>query len=350
MSSDKLKRVFTEGTLIQINVSRWSGLKYLDAEDLGLKREDIDAELFSLGRKRLMSKERMQRFKTLENRARKAVDSYSFSFPLGKASFVPAAALPKVIAEVDEAVVAFTSETEKLVADYEDIKAAMLTQYREALPKIYERLSSGDEDSDAVEGYSEFTSRLLGKIEAAYPADIGARYSLSYSLYRVELPADARIEAIESDVAAEVASERARLLAEKNEEMRNRINEDVDDFVVKVVGALRSEVAEVCGRVSDLIGRGTTLKEGSLDSLRELIEKFKTLNFMGDEEIDANIEGVTALLAGRSSADFRIDEALLADLGSSLKRASSAARRRVELSEIVDTFGGAGRRLLREED
>ncbi len=218
-----------------------------------------------------------------------------------------------------------------------------MSQYREALPKIYDRLKPD-------ESFPEFSERFLAKIEEAYPSDIRSRFSLSYNLYRVELPEEARVEAIESGVAVEVAQERARLLAEKNSEMRERINKDVDDFVVKVVAALRSEVADVCGRVASLIGRGSTLKEGSLDSLRELVEKFKTLNFMGDEEIGGQIEEVKALLNGKSSADFRSDDDLLADLGDKLKKASSAARRKVDLAEIVDSFGGAGRRVLREED
>lgn len=343
MSSDKLKKVFTEGTLVEVNVSRWSGLKYLDAEDLGLKSEEVDAELFSLGRKRLLTKERMQRFKSVENRARKAVDAYSFSFPLGKAAFVPAAAIAKVVEEIDKAVVEFNAERDRLAEDYDEIKGAMIAQYREALPKIYERLGPD-------ETFPVFAERFLAKIEEAYPVDIASRFELSYSLYRVELPEEARIEAIEAGVAAEVASERANLIASKNAEMRERINKDVDEFVVKVVAALRAEVAEVCGRVSDLIGRGSPIKEGSLDSLRDMVEKFKTLNFMGDKEIGTQIDEVQALLNGKSSADFRSDDLLLDGLKDSLKRASSAARRNVDLAEVVEKFGGAGRRLLREED
>lgn len=345
MSLEKLERVFTEGTLIQVNVARWSGLKYLDAEDLGLKSEDIDSDLFSLGRKRLLSKSRMQSFKSIENRARKTVDKYSFPFPLGKAAFIPAAAIPKVIEELDKHIVDFDGATETLVKDYEDVKKAMIGLYQNNLPSIYERLG------DAVdETFPEFSARFLDKIARAYPQDIKSRYSLSYSMFRVSMPEDARAEAIETGVAAEVAEQKAKLIAKKNKEMQKRINEDVDDFVVKVVGALRGEVSEVCGRVSELIARGAPVKETSLGALRDMVEKFKTLNFMGDEEINSQIEEVKSLLDGKSSADFRSDDTLLADLGDSLKKASSSARRQVELSEIVENFGGAGQRILREED
>ena len=53
---DEVNELFERGVIIDLDISWWSGQAKLRAEDLGIPKDDINLDLFSLGRKRFISK------------------------------------------------------------------------------------------------------------------------------------------------------------------------------------------------------------------------------------------------------------------------------------------------------
>ena len=78
----KWEDLFLNGSLIDLDISFWRGQRKLVADDLGLDLGPAAERVFSLGRKRLIPKEKMQTFQRVEHTARKAVDEASLPFPL----------------------------------------------------------------------------------------------------------------------------------------------------------------------------------------------------------------------------------------------------------------------------
>lgn len=336
-----LDTVLTEGVLVQIEISIWPGLKSLSAEDLGLKDAEADKELYSLGRKRLVEKERLFKFRSMEVEARRFVERHSFMFPIGKARFIPLEALPTVVEELERMAADFNREAEVLAGEYADIRTRMRERWVEALPGIHRRLKTR-------ENFEKFAERFLRRIDEAYPDDVRARFEFKYSLFQVSLPEDAKLEALAEGAARELAKERKKLVAEKSAEMRREVNSQMNSFIIEVVQALRAEVAEVCGRTAQLISDGKPIRETSLQALRSLVDRFRVLNFVGDREIEEQINEVKNLLNGKISADFRDSEALLGDLKKKLNLAARAANKQIKsLAQVEGENFRAGRRLLR---
>lgn len=65
--------IFRDGVLVTVNVSFWSGAKMLTAEDLGLNDNEI-VDAFSLGRKMLVPKDIIRKFRAIDCRARLTVE------------------------------------------------------------------------------------------------------------------------------------------------------------------------------------------------------------------------------------------------------------------------------------
>ena len=92
--------IFHDGILVDVHVRYWSGAKLLTAEDLGLADSEV-SKAFKLGKKDLIPEEVMKQFRFWESKARYAVDSSSFEFPIGHADFLPKRRAEKVFAELE---------------------------------------------------------------------------------------------------------------------------------------------------------------------------------------------------------------------------------------------------------
>ena len=77
------------GVLIAVTVRYWRARKKLNAEDLGLSRSQVDADLISLGHKRLVPKQALQRLSRIESRAHALVEASTFPFLNGVARYLP---------------------------------------------------------------------------------------------------------------------------------------------------------------------------------------------------------------------------------------------------------------------
>ena len=69
-----------EGVLIKVSIHFWRGCKKLKPEDIGLDGSNLSERLISLGHKRLLPREALERLTLLEGRAHALIDATTFPF------------------------------------------------------------------------------------------------------------------------------------------------------------------------------------------------------------------------------------------------------------------------------
>ena len=96
------------------------------------------------------------------------------------------------------------------------------------------------------------------------------------------------------------------------------------------------------------IGTGETgVHQKTLNRLIKFIDQFKQMNFVGDSQMEQQLETVRRELLSRTAEDYRQGGATaVATLESGLARLADTARQlaRQDATELVQRFGGLGRR------
>ena len=280
--------IYQDGTLVSAKVCYWSGAKKLMNEDMGLSKDKV-VDAFKLGRKMLIPEKTIQTFRTIEGRARYAVDSNSFKFPIGSANFVPKKKFAKVIETLKECKLEYNRLTEDLIAHYDEYKQSMLPVYKEAAEIAFVAQAPAEVVEFNIEDRERekeaFIQQFISRIQAYYPTaeSLRERFSLDWTVYEVALP---RMRVAEADkISADlVISEIA------NEEYRTQAQEKIGKFIDEVVQTLRTETLELCNHIVANITEGKVIKGRTLTSLKDFIDKFQDLNFVGDVKIEKQLD------------------------------------------------------------
>ena len=309
--------LFIDGVLMQVHVAYWSGAKALSAEDLGLDTEKI-SKTFNLGKKFLVPREVVANFRRIEGQARKLVEDNSFNFPIGSANFVTQKSFEKVEKKLRELKEVYLAAAEELILNFEEHKLAVRPDYINAAQQAFSNASYGitgglDQDLEASleQGLQAFTDSFLARIEAHYPKaeDLRKKFSLDWNIYEVAAP-----RLTESDAATVIqnGSEREATLANARAQMSQKIG----GFIADVVSVLRTETNEVCSKIVTSIKEGKVIKSSTIGALKNFIERFKDMNFIGDKTIEDQLESVRKeLLDACPVESFKDDMETRAELG-----------------------------------
>ncbi len=327
-----LEAVCRRGVLCSVAASYWRGCKQLKAEDLGINPANVNERLIRLGHKRLVPRDALAPFALAEGRARSLVESASFPFLGGIARFVPNPNLASLTEGLDKLKAEFHAAVLDFVAGYGPLRESALAEWREAA----RQLDPG--------GGGE---RLIATIEQSFPpaGEIARRFGFEVRFFQVAVPESLRVEMSESLEGLEVADERRRVA----EEAGRRLRADLDAFIRESVTALRSETAKLCGEVLETLDNSTVVvHQRTLDRLSSFIERFRSLNFAGDSELERTLERFREELLTRSADDFRNDRQAMGDLTHGLQRLRESAVRLAssDAREIATRFGQLGGRKL----
>jgi hypothetical protein len=313
MNQNDFTNIFISGVLMQIHVSFWSGAKILKPEDLGLKPEQI-ATAYKLGRKILVPKEVIKNFRRIEGQARRLVEENSFSFPIGNASFVTRASFAKIEKKLEELKTEYYGLVADLIAKYDQYRAEILPVYQEAAENAW-LTSQPPMIEGSLEGFDaakqEFISKFLERIASYYPAaeSLQKKFDLYWDIYEIAAP---QARETDADTVLESEEERARVIAQARAKMAEKIN----GFVTDVVKVLRTEATEMCGKIATAIKEGKVVRSTTVTSLKNFIERFKDMNFVGDQTIAAQLEAVQReLLEGHPKDVFVKDMDMREELG-----------------------------------
>ena len=307
--------IFIDGVLMQIHVSFWSGAKILRPEDLGLKSEQV-ATAYKLGRKMLVPEEVIRNFRRIEGQARRIVEENSQNFPFGSANFVTRKSFPKIVQKLDMLKTEYLSLVDDLVAKYDQYRQEILPVYEEAADSAFmtstpEMMVGGLDTYDREADRVAFKAAFLARLNSYYPPveTLRARFSLVWDIYEIAAP-----QLRETDEASviETEEERAKSVVAARAHMQNKI----ESFVTDVVKVLRVETTEVCSRIATAIKEGKVIRSTTVNSLKAFIERFKDMNFVGDQTIEAQLDAIQKeLLDTHESTAFLDNVELKEELG-----------------------------------
>jgi hypothetical protein len=289
---------FKDGVLCTLHVGRWSGAKKLSASDLGLRPEGIP-EFMRLGRKLLIPAEERNVFVQIEQNARNAMDRESFPFPVGGARFVPRKQILKVDQDLRGYKEGYQAAVVSFVERYQLIREEMLQRYSEHREKL----------------------------EPFYPASHWVERSFSFNWIVFEIG--------ETGI-------RQGETVEVYERFRHNLREQFEKFLGEAVIDLRYQVQETCGKLAQRVEQGEVVTQQGLQSIKNIIQKFENLNFVGDVRIETELNRLKENINGVSAKDLRENNALNALLGDI---AQGVAREAADISDVSLVTGGYKRRL-----
>lgn len=249
----EVEQLFRDGLLVDLNIGAWTGLVKNTKEDLGI---DAGAELpdyvVGLGMKRLCPDVLASSWMTHVSRARAILYSYSFTrFPLSGGAFVPAKALPTIIEKLEAQKTDFDAAWQSMIADFDNMRDAFIAnaepKHRAVLRQIYPSKA-------AVEG----------------------RFYFNYSAYTVDLPKRIAGLKVEEEEKAMIR-------------FRTELDKRVEGFLEESVKTLRTKAADICSTVIDNVRGGKSVTQTNIATLSDFIDRFRSLNYVGDKEIESRL-------------------------------------------------------------
>ena len=324
-----LQSLTREGVLINVSVRYWRAHKKLKAEDLGLEPDKVSDRLISLGHKRLLPKEATAALAIVESRAHALVEANTFPFLNGLAHFVPNAKLGEVTGKLKALETEFWQAKTLFVSEYRKLRDAALEEWREMADKL-----------------SDDPAHVVAAIEAAFPPTpaLERKFGFDTQLFQIAVPERLGLDGV-------AIGDQENLINARHQAAREaaaKIREQTQTFIADCIASLREQTASLCSEMLQSIGTGETgVHQKTLNRLIKFIDQFKQMNFVGDSQMEQQLETVRRELLSRTAEDYRQGGATaVATLESGLARLADTARQlaRQDATELVQRFGGLGRR------
>lgn len=281
VSKDHYAKLFQDGYLVNLHVSVWGMAANLDEKDLKLDKQV--SKLIKLGKKMLIDPEKLNEFKNMESKARRYLYKNSYDFPIADAHFVPKQRLGEVLKKLAEYKVEFYALVDKFVENYPDYKAAIL---------------ANEEYKDMAE-----------YIEPLYPSaeTIASKFGFDMTIF--ELAAPKKFDTVEVD--------------EQLEQYKSNAVAQLEEFADNAITTLRIKLLVMTRTLIEKIKSKELISKANLNTIREEIDNFRALNFLGDTLVEAEVAKLDTLISGNHN--FKTDEANVALLQAALTAVRDAA-------------------------
>ena len=301
---DSLLQILTrEGVLINVSVRYWRAHKKLRAEDIGLNTAEVSDRLISLGHKRLLPKEATAALALVESRAHALIESNTFPFLNGLAHFLPNTKLQEITDKLKELETEFWAAKAKFLEQYGALREAALKEWRAVAQKL-----SDNPDS------------VLANIEASFPpaGTLERSFGFDTRLFQISAPERLGLDMVSLGDQENLIAARQKAATEA----AARIRAETERFVSDCVSSMREQTAKLCEEMLESIRTSETgVHQKTLNRLVKFIDQFKSLNFVGDQEMDSQLEQVRKELLSRSAQE---DTATTRSPSSAWSRASIA--------------------------
>ena len=319
-----------EGVLISVSVRYWRATRKLNPEDLGLDPDKVTERLISLGHKKLLPREALERLALVEGRAHSLIESSTFPFLNGLGHFLPNTKLEEVTRKLRELEVEFEVARQSFLNQYTDLRQQASAEWYEAAKRLV-----ADPD------------RLVATIEASFPnvAQMQRTFGFEVHLFQLRAPESLDIALVSQGEQEQVIAARQRAASEA----ADQIHRGAESFVADCVASLRQQTAQLCEEMLDSMRTGKTgMHQKTLNRLVHFIDGFKQLNFVGDGQMEAQLEQVRQEFLHRSAEDYRDDNEARGRLQQGLAALAQTARdlAQQDSRELVERFGQLGHRRL----
>lgn len=319
-----------EGVLLSVSVRYWRATRKLNPEDLGLDPDNVTERLISLGHKKLLPKDALERFALVEGRAHSLVESSTFPFLNGLGRFLPNAKLGVVTQKLHTLQAEFGEAQKSFLANYDDLRHQASTEWYEAAKKLVTE-----------------PERLVATIEAAFPkiGQMERAFGFDVQLFQIRAPEGLDLALVGQAEQEQVISARQKAATEA----AAQIHHGAEVFLADCVASLRSQTSNLCEEMLESMRTGKTgIHQKTLNRLIRFIDEFKQLNFVGDREMEAQLERVRQEYLLRSAEDYRGDTAAKSRFEQCLEVLGQTARdlAQQDSRELVERFGQMGHRRL----
>lgn len=317
-----------EGVLINVTVRYWRATKKLKPEDLGLNPDNVTDRLIHLGHKRLLPREKLEAFGLIESRAHSLIEGNTFPFLNGLGHFLPNAKLAEVTSKLESLRSQYREATTGFMARYGELREQAVAEWREAAV----RLVTDPE-------------RLVAVIEASFPhADKMQRsFGFEVQLFQVKAPESLDLTLVSESQQQEIIEARDKAAREASEQ----IHQGAQTFLADCVASLREQTATLCEEMLQSMRSGKTgVHQKTLNRLIRFIDQFKQLNFVGDQQMESQLDRVRQEFLSRTAEHYRDDSSARNRLQQGLQGLADQARElaRQDSKELVERFGAMGHR------
>jgi hypothetical protein len=164
---------------------------------------------------------------------------------------------------------------------------------------------------------------------------------LDVRLFSIAIPDVPQAQLIELGTRQELM----RVRREAAEQARHEIEESCNAFVGDCVAELRRQTAQLCSEMLASIDARGSVHQKTLNRLQRFIERFRSLNFAGDQEMERELDRARAELLSRSAEEYR-DGGAETTLVAGLERLRTKARELAsqDTTHLVQSFGQMGQR------
>jgi hypothetical protein len=344
-----LKSIVKKGVVVDLHIGRTRFERKITKEDLGLDIPDEDfqhfvAEYLDFGTKVLIPRSVKLQFDRIESRARRNLYHHSFETPWGR--FVPYTAYQSYKEKREELEAQYLTAKEELKGQLEGHNAVTRATYRKAALKLYER-------STKSKSPEQFVVDFLERIESQLPTPglIDTTFYFTEDVYYIPLPSEMEEELLKAEVTnrqrqiehARTTAEVEKIQAEvsMHRDTVARIMETkkdkLDSLIDSVAKDLRGAIYVTLNDVLQDLKSKSTLTGGSVKSLRNLIERTRMMNFVGDEQVEEALRKIEEQLAVKSTRRRIGDMAgVFHDIASEFR---VDALQQGELPQIREDFG-----------
>lgn len=307
----KYNRLFRDGKLMQIHVSKWCMAVRLNPEDLPLTEGSQIPDFVKLGAKMLIDEKELKKFVSVEGAARNYLKHHSNVFPISQAHFVTNKALLGILTKLDELKAKYYEYVDAFVMNYEAHKEAMLTKHA--------------------------AHRTL--LEPCYPnvENILGRFSFNISMFEVAFPKQMR----EIDLAAvqAEASQRAVMEQRFQREWQSQYQHSmaqVDGFLKDAITTTRGRIVEVFETIAAKIQKREVVSLTNLKTMGGIIEAFDGLDFLDDKVVRGKLEAVKGIIG--SNRNFKDDSDAIAALSTAVSEVLTVARETSDLDIVTGEY------------
>jgi hypothetical protein len=252
--------IYHDGVVLILETSCWGARKKLPQEKINVSADPK----FVSGTKRLVDHEKyLKPIRRNQQRAPERIrDRWAVpGFPLTGASFIPKANIETVDSALEEHLRAH----EELV--------------REFLP-LYPRMKEEARAELEPDGLYD---------EEEYPQDVRARFGFTWKYVMLEAP----------EPSANV------MTAPMLEREKEKIGVMIEEFRANAVAILRKEFAQAVANLAECLKSGNKrrIKQESLESLTDWMERFERVNINNDRELARIVETMRGLVAGTNTRE-----------------------------------------------
>lgn len=261
-----------EVVLVSLNVSWLKGQYVIESAQVKLEDEELQDDVATRPRWKMMPEDWKSKFSKLERKARLAIEAYGVPFGIRGLQVIPRG----MLSELFEKLGSIRQDFNELAAEFAQEFPAILAAFEKKVgPAAFEQYRS--------------------KLPTA--AGVLGHFSIRYPIVPIVLGENTG----QSSLATILEGQAARqLVNESREQMDDIIRESLEVMVRRP----REELSEAVQHLADSLEQEKVVKQATLDKVARTFRKYRSFDFLADEQLLSVMAQVERRLEGHGATDI----------------------------------------------